>query len=484
MTGDAWDALMRLQDAVRAIPTRPALPARPESARLVEQLGAITAAEPPDERYLEALQRRISTAWLAGRGDTIMPRDMRAAPWVLWIQPAPAIRLPGLLEALGALAARNRRCLFNLIEAWIQHFTPDGDSIPQAGLLIRRLVRASSELRMASWQRADDRFELFDPTRGPKRLAAALGGTSGDAATALEAAGLYHPLRATSGYLRAAQRELLAGATAALRAPQRGDERVEAICAFVAPAGKLRFGDTAGEVARSLLSPWLDGGREPPTELRDRVRDFLIAVIGDPRLSSPGWNAAGEEASKLMRRWLARVSLKVFFELLSTHTNPDALRRWGYVKKFWSAYLDNGIDDSWVILGESAYHKAKSLSKSDSDRINLKFGRLLSGKANEAVLMMKMGNMICVEFSDFGKLRAWMINDPDCPKFGKSEYRKDNFARACLMFPVNNRYKSSGSNDAFGLRHDGPERSNWQGSAAMLIARHRGVTISDKDWMP
>ncbi len=77
---------------------------------------------------------------------------------------------------------------------------------------------------------------------------------------------------------------------------------------------QLRFDDFRAAIARALCQPWLDGARQPDADLQQAIKDFLVAAIGNPQLRPGRWVGA-ESKSALIRRWLARASLKVFLAL-------------------------------------------------------------------------------------------------------------------------------------------------------------------------
>src|SRR5262249_8257385 len=136
----------------------------------------------------------------------------------------------------------------------------------------------------------------------------------------MSAAGFDDPLRASGGYLRAVQQEIVAK-TSSLLTRSDADQSLKRVLAFLAPKEKLRFAEpkSRGEMARSLLRPWLAGENEPEEMIRFQIQDFLLEHLGDPRLQAQRWQEAGEQATRVMRRWLTRASLKAFFSLISEH---------------------------------------------------------------------------------------------------------------------------------------------------------------------
>jgi hypothetical protein len=447
---------------------------------LVESLGAKDAAPAaPTGAVLEALRARLVAAFSAGRGRDLARRDLRDAPWVLWTGTPPGATIRGLLEAVLAQAAGSSRTTRNLIEAWLRDFSPEAPSIAVAGLAIQRLLASGSDTRLDLWRGAHDRFALFDARHGPQNLARALTAGPGSVQEVLAAAGFDDALRASGGYMRETLRAVLRAAPGILRSPSAA-AGLSRILEVLAPGRELRFGaELRGDIGRGLLNAWLDGGREPATAQRDAVRDFLLAHLGDPRLRAPNWTPVGEQGTALMRRWLARASLKAFFELIADHALDE---QWRYREAFWSACLEKGaIDDAWLALGSRVHASARAIRD-----LSGAYGRLEGGRVagDQSVLLLRVGPLIFCEWSHNGRLRAWPADWQSAPALHRASYTRDDLTRKGLPFPPNQQFGSRGSADGMGLSHIGSDRSYWQGSAAELLARRARVYLTEADWKP
>jgi hypothetical protein len=81
---------------------------------------------------------------------------------------------------------------------------------------------------------------------------------------------------------------------------------------------------------------------------KDAPGALVFRWLGNPQIR--GWGNAEEEA-RLIRRWLASASLKVFFQLISDHALDH---QWRYREAFWSACLAKGlISDACLTLAEA-----------------------------------------------------------------------------------------------------------------------------------
>lgn len=472
------EALGRLAAAVNVLhATR--LPEVQSSAHAVAELGAAgRVPKPPDESVLDQARRSILAAGQSREYAQVLPRHLREAPWLLWTAKQPLAGLPGLLDAVVALAIRLGSVRRKLIQAWLLGFDAGAPLIEAAGHAIRRLLAESSDARLDTWRKADRALDLFDPQSGPRRVAAAVLTAQRPVTAILQEAGLDDPVQTGGGYARAVQGEVLAQFVTTL--PKGREDEILARClAFLAPGGRLRFEEPGaqGAVARGLLAPWLRGGSSPLDATRAEVQAFLLRALGDPRLRTQHWKYAGEEATALMRRWLARASLKLFFDLIDDYALD---KHWRYREAFWSACLKKGlIEDAWLVLGKNVYASARALKD-----LNGAYARLKGAAANQSVLLMRIGDVIFCEWSHNGALRAWPSDWKNAPGFGADSYIRSELTGKGLPFPPNARFGSRGAPDGNGLSHDSSERSYWQGSAAELIARRTGVHLSPTDWMP
>jgi hypothetical protein len=476
------NALASLRAATLVLPRATAnLPERSASAIALDMLGAAEVAPAqPVQAVLDAVRKRLVTAFGKPGGEAPARGDLRNGSWLLWADQEPLANLRGLLDSIWTEATRSNATRRNLVEAWLRGFSPDAPRVAEAGLGIRSLLASNPTARTRFWENADQRIELFNAKEGPKRLATWLVLGPEPVHHILSETGFGDPLRAVGGYMRMVQREMLALSTESLR-KQPALDTIARLTAFLAPQDSLRFSEpeSRGEIARGLLAPWLDGGREPLDPVRDSVRTFLLQKLADPRLRPQNWTAAGEEATNLMRRWLARASLKAFFDLIADHA-LDA--HWKYREAFWSACLNKGrIDDAWLALGSQVHASARAVRELDGAYARLE-GAGVAG--NQSILILKVKNIVFCEWSHNGKLRAWPDDWKSAPRLNQKIYAREDVTQKGLPFPPSLRFGSKGAPDGFGLSHIGSDRNYWQSSAADLLARRANVHLIPTDWLP
>jgi hypothetical protein len=485
--GHTIDALARLDAAIVSWPHRGRLPKEQASEKMVREIGARDAEpKPPEADVLEAVRDRLRQALARSpfmqrlrsvfrtedREKNIDRRDIRLAPWILWQGKPPAIEFPGLLDIVIKQAGQSPRTLRNLIEAWIRDFSPDGTDIAKAGQAIEQLLANTSHARLESWLQAHARFKLFSADHGPDNLAQALLGGGEDVPAILAAAGFVEGARSASSYLRAVQTKLLERLAAMLRDPG-ATERAQRAFQFLLQDNHLRFDDQRSLLAIRLCQAWFDNGPEPAPEIRNIIRDFLVDHIGDPRIRQDRWSGAEKEA-ELVRQWLTRASLEVFFGLIADYALD---RQWKYRAAFWLAYLKKGvISDAWLALGKQVHAAAHAREK-----LGTAFGRL-DGSADQSVLLLRIGKLVIGEWSHNGKLRAW--REQDGPELYKQVYTRSELSKPCLPFPQDPLGGGGNETDTSGLSHFNPEKGYWQRRAASSLARYADVVIEPQEWEP
>ena len=477
MTGHLRQALVILDAAITALPRRLALPTPQPSETALHALGAAEAApKPPEGPILEGVRRRLLAAFLAAPHGEASPKDLRWAPFVLWHGEPAGIDCPGLLASVYRQAEVSARTLRNLIEAWLRDFRPDDPKFAAVGFRIHQLLQHHPSTRFDIWRNAQARFQLFNVTDGPHRLAEHILGNSQPIAAVLIETGFDDPLRAVSGYLRAVQAELLRRVPLALRGPD-AERQVEQALGFLTLNGKLRFDEARSAMARGLLAAWKDGGIEPNATIRDGIKTFLLHQVGHPQLRPGRWVGAEEEAA-LMRRWLARASLQVFFRLIAEHA-LDA--QWKYREAFWSACLEKGaISEAWLALATHVHAAARASRDLGED-----FARLSGNvSSNHSVLLLRIGPLVLAEWSHDGKLRAWPAGSPTAPKLGCLSYVRDDFMTDSIPFPDDPRNYTGFRGNVLGLDHRGSANSRWQSRAAKLLKEKAGVLLTPNDWHP
>lgn len=471
------EALERLRAGIDLVARGSALPDRFALPKVLEKIGA--AEQPAAQPKTAILERvRVNILDAAAKGDVKVadPRDLREAPWLLWTETQPLAAVPGLLDAIHHLATRSAAVRRNLIEAWIAAGASSAPGLDAAGEGIRRLVVDSPDLRLAVWRKAAQNFQLFDRIEGPKAVARAVLEWPEPVREVLARAGLDTPLRAVGGYARLVHASLLQQLPGWLSGRQ-GEKALARATNFLLHEGKLRFDepDARGALADALIAPWRSGGTPQPA-IQGEVQKLLLRHLGDPRTKPARWNTANKATIATMRGWLSRASLVAFFDVIADHADEN----FKYRRAFWTAYLNaEAIQDAWIALGRDAHATARGIKDLDGA-----YARLWGADGDQSALLFKIGKDVFCEWSHIGSLRAWPEDWKNAPPLYRANYDKADLFGLCLPFPPSALYSSKGAPNGKGLHHRVSDKSNWQGSAAELIARRANIRLTAKDWMP
>ena len=347
-------------------------------------------------------------------------KQLRYAPWLLWNGEPPAASLHGLLAVLLDQARVSASTLRRLICAYLRDFDGDAIGIDKAAATIREEL-AKGGPRLETWRTAQNEVHLFDPALGPAALAARLLVREQQPNEMLARYKLDDPLFATGKYMLAVEDAVRAAAPVILR--DYGTVALERVLKIVAPGeNKLRFQSRAANTARAFLQAWLVGRGEPASALQEPVRRVLLHWLNDPRLRPQRWIAVGGQETALMRRWLTRASLDLFFRLIAQNV-LDA--QWRYRNAFWLAYLEKGaIADAWLALGRQTFAAAGTIRE-----LGQAYGRLKGGTANQSALLLRIGSLVVGEFTHNGSLRAWPADWPGAPRLGEIDYASTRLQR-------------------------------------------------------
>lgn len=436
----------------------------------------------PQASLLEATRRRLLEIYVQSAGGEAERRDVRDAPWLLWNGRPHLATIPRILDAVHFQATHHQRTLRNLIEAWIAAFDPSDPTIASSGQHIAKILVADSDHRLDIWREAHKKVAFFDPASGPSKLANWLMSGPESVQDALAATGLDDPIRGGSGYAKALQTRVQTTVGPALRS-QWADQALERVLSFLEPGDGLRFPDLRTAMARDLTIPWRDHGLQPMETARTVVCDFLVKHLKDPRTNAGNWQAVGEETTSLVRQWLVRASLDMFFGLISQFALDE---HWQWRAAFWKACMDRcnerGVPfDAWVALGPRVREFARA-----SRELRGAFGRIAGAgvQGNHSVLLMRVGPVTLCDWSHNGALRAWPNDWRNVPQLYKTEYERSELTGKCLDFPPSPAYGSKGEATGKGLTHHGSDRNYWQSSASELLARRAGVRLTAADWRP
>jgi hypothetical protein len=343
---------------------------------------------------------------------------------------------------------------------------PDLPEASGAVDLIKLMLSRRGNPVAETWAVPEAEFGMFDSVGGPRRVGEAMARSREETRRVLSLCGLDDENRRNGGFGIATFRAFLEKMSSDLRVGAMSEDRLKGLLSFI---GARPAWQGNSSVADCLLRPWLRD-RQPTPQIRVAIHAYVIEAFGDPR--TPGnarWQAVDRAAEHVFRRWLAAITLREFFDVISDRADEA---QWRYRNAFWTAVLDADlVEDAWVLLGRDVQVQTRSRFGND-----IPCGRLIGFAGGQSVILMRVRNLVVAEVSHSGALRIWRDGDAQAPAMGRSEMRRVELVAPCLNFGT--------SDDPQGLHHDGASEGKWQRNAARLIFDHTRVRLQPREYMP
>lgn len=436
------------------------------AAQIESHFGAHPSS--PSSDQLKALKARF---WAAGWTD-VHPRDWQQAAWVMLDGPPYLADAPGFFNALRRELGRVRLAsgYRRLIYVYLRDYVPNEGAFQKTAEVIQDCLSALDLPSLQKWKSAHERFGLFLPKDGPRRIAAEILRSQSDPDQVMAAAELRGELAGPAGFAGAVHAQVLDQLLSLLRKGSVPPHKLSSLLSSFASGNGLRHPDQRPKLAEALLLPWTNSA-SPTVEVQEAIFTFLLAHLKDPRIHRGNWHGINEAAVAVMRRWLARETLEEFFELIDQFALDD---HWRYRRAFWMAYYKKGVlDDAWMVLGTRAHEAARTTFDK-----NLGYGRLRPGsgaQANHSVLIVRIGNLVFAEWTHNGKCRAWQRSDTKAPRLDGSQYDRTDLMQDSLQ--IDKRYSEPG------ISHINGEAGYWQEILAEFIYRRTNIRLQPTEYM-
>lgn len=447
------------------LPPPPQKPACAKAAAdVASRIAAVNEIEPQDP---EGVLARFRAALASKDWQNLTFRDWKAVLWVAF-SGSPALvdderflaRLCNVFRAAGRRSGTKA-----LIAAYGRNFDCSSHS------RMRTLERIALEIRAALtrvggiWQERNEQFSLFTPENAAARVASIclLPGMTPDKVLDLTGFG---GERYSGGFARGVFLEALIIAADRLEQGRFPISSLNTLLTWSRDTDGFRYPGTRVMIANALLLPWI---KQPPApELQERIQEFLLRHFKDPRLPAnhKTWNGVDEDAKMVMRRWLTRVALEQFCEVVDRVAREEM---WTYRRSFWLAYHNLGvIDDAWVLFGPDA--QTYALRAFGDAR---EYGSLMRGgpgqiQSNHSVLLLKVGDLTIADWSHNGMCRIWYADNVSAPRLYGSAYRRDELV----------------GNSNFEQAHHGAASGTWQSKIEAEIRRKTGIRLTRREFMP
>lgn len=459
---------MTLKDAITGVSgvrggawLGPAPPERPRLAaleqRFAEQYGVGEVKPPPD---LDEIAERLRAALRGGGAQAIARRDLRYAPQCIWGGFAPFADKPELLKALlDRIVAAGRRALTRTLAAvYFRMYAAKRPGLDLVADALRRLM--SPEI--GTLYDLHREYQVFDPGSGAEAVSVACLSSGEEPYGFLSKFG-FGPQSIIEGFgaavfvngMRRIEEDLA-------RAPREG--LVSQAVQWVEGPGAQSYATANKTLANALLLPFAK--QEPPEDLKTTILDALLDRIGDPRTRSQNWTAM-PEAAQVARRWLTRLALRQFLEIVD---DVAYKQQWEFRRAFWMAFYEKGfIEEAWVAFGATGRQRAlREFGK------NTGVARLEASwkpvEAGHAVLLMRIAGLTVCDWSHNGRCIIWPNGSPTAPKLYKPMYRSGDLAP---------RVAPDGGMEQ---THSSPSTYSWQRNVADFLRRKAGVNITDRDF--
>ncbi|MGI4846292.1 MAG: EH signature domain-containing protein [Janthinobacterium lividum] len=232
---------------------------------------------------------------------------------------------------------------------------------------------------------------------------------------------------------------------------------------FLALLPRLLSIVTQNEILRDAgLRTLLDRYAEVPgMPVHIGLRDQTVQWWGNPWLPSTEtrWQGVAPEAKTMVTDWLKDEIIETFFMKLAEDGQGDRRRM-----DFWRGY-SKAIDHMEFALGSFARHSLEPDFVALRKKMTGLICTLDASGANNAFIM-RMGNLVVVEFSEMGALYGY-----DARKGVPFDTRKP--VRLPLYEPNSLKQKS---NAVLWLKHQDVSSGSWEENFAALLRRDFGIT--------
>jgi hypothetical protein len=426
------------------------------SGELAEMFSS--SADLPEHEDIDALESRIRHALDRNTSHMLARRDWRMLPHTLWYRNPPLISHPRLLTALRARLQQggSLRLLRNLLSAYLTAFHPRLPGLVE----IAKVIDDHRGILDDVWHNRVKDYGLTQPDKAPSTifLACIRADRPEDA---LQVAGIVPEVH--HGILHAT---LLAGIAAIERDFVGGGWHPKAMD-FVERQVFADDAPVAPELRRALadayLRPWLNGDPSDSAQ-KKRIQDFMLRHYGDPRIRPQRWTGVSDPARSVMRRWLVKVVLDQFLDVIDDVVKDEAHRRqWKYRRAFWLAYFNReAIIEADVLFGPDCLSRTKQLFGRDAPCASVEGVPGRQVYSDHAVLLMRIGRLVVADWSHNACWCVWRETDRSAPRFGQARYLGDDV------------YRERGR---WSRPHSNPSGYTWQDELRDLIHTETGIFV-------
>jgi EH_Signature domain len=435
--------------------------------------GLSEATNPVDD---ERLQREVHVVFAASGREGLQRKHIRHATRLFFSKPEPIAPVRELAGAVlkGVVKFKSRIGLFNLLDAYLDHFDLED---PLIGVLAKDLEVVCETWPWKArdpWPQAIRQFQLLKPDVAPRAIAShilltgqeTIKSSLGDASLAASSRP-YGKLAEACFQVACVQ---VASRSGKLAQPEQ-----LRLTEWAGLDGKLlAYPSMWPEYAAALLAPFEQ--MRPSPAHQKTITQALIDFGGDPRIDRlKRWSQVQTRypaAVKTIRAWLTADTFRMFFDIVD-RVLTDRPDMWRDRRRYWTRYLEgDAISEAWVVLGSSIAEEAERVARATSDNSYRMFGHLAGGSARSpqhAALIMKIGDLIVVDWSHNGKWNIWRSSDPRIPVLYRSKENRIKYWTADYdPHELMNAPYYSGSHGSTG---------SWQWQVDQIIRNETGIRV-------
>lgn len=428
------------------------------ASKLPDDVGLLRPAKDYD-----AISMRLAS--LLRSGGKLKPRQARDGAWCLWGTREELAANPKTLEPLlqQLRELKHKGASRALALSYLISFHEDRPGLSAVASALQDLTQCLGR----PFDALADRFRIFDTEAGPARVAASAFENRQSPRDVLAAQGLQMELVLSGGFVEPCTRRALELTANDKRFPPL--DRLEFVTLLSLRPGSrsLIFPNHKSLVADALLLPFQQ--EEPDRKIRDKTLNLLTSLdgIGDPRTHSGNW-VNMPRARDIAISWLTEQALRQFLDVVEA-VNPN--ENWHFRRRFWEAMHDNEvIKAAWVVLDRVGTREARRRFGKETRFAVFQSGSVQPG---HAVLLLRIGNGVCAEWSFSGKCRFWPDYTRDgAPRLYQSGYDAE-FLKSGKRYPP--------ALEVIHLPHTGPNA--WQHKVAKQIEGMTGVRFSARDYL-
>ena len=223
--------------------------------------------------------------------------------------------------------------------------------------------------------------------------------------------------------------------------------------------GDIKYPKFNSTLIESLLTPFAVVNVEKRT--KQIIKHFILKNFNDPRIRKDKWNGVESHAVSIFLAWMVDDTLRDFFTIWKFSSQDHSYDwNWKSRRAFYKSYLDiNAISEAWIVLGKDGgdLHKHFCIP-------SMRYGRFFLNSNKEpdfSALIIRIGNIIIVEWSCVEKYRVWSQSSTDCPIFYNISYHHNELTYS----------------PTFESNHNGNARGEWQDELSNYIKNSTGIAL-------